>query len=336
MSEDLRDGLRDDLRAGPRHRRRSTGARSGFPRLIRWVDHQQGVHLSRLRTVPYLGRALATYSRYYRIDLRDAASAVVYYSTLSLLPVLVLGYLGLAWLAQRHPHRYKNADQNLAKTIGIPVQDVSSLFDAQAHALLTATTSIIGVMGVLYGAWAWMNTLARAQRTIWGTEDDPVPWRRGVRDAVAALAAIPLMFLGFAVSGMSWGHLQVRWHRSGLSWQTAGALVLAVVLLTLGTVVFAVVCQQLCRRLGGAPASRDLWLSAGATGLCTAVLSAVAQETVRHTASNPYGIVIDFVGLMVWVSIVIRIHLSLTLWAAEEDPSTAHRARLQSIPVSEH
>ena len=279
---------------------------------------------SALRKAPYTGRALAAYSRYYRVGLRDAASAVVYYSTLSLLPVLVLGYLGLAWLAQRHPHRYKNADQNLAKTIGIPVQDVSSLFNAQAHALLTATTSIVGVMGVLYGAWAWMNTLARAQRTIWGTEDDPVPWRRGVRDTVAALAAIPLMFLGFAVSGMSWGRLRVRWHHSGASWQTLATLVASVVLLALGTALFTVIGHQLCRRLGGAPATKDLWRSAAATGLCTAVMSAAAQEIVRHTASNPYGIVIDFVGLMVWVSIVIRIHLALTLWAAEEDPSTAH------------
>lgn len=282
---------------------------------------------SALRKAPHTGRALAAYSRYYRIDLRDAASAVVYYSTLSLLPVLVLGYLGLAWLAQHHPHRYKNADQNLAKTIGIPVQDVSSLFNAQAHALLTATTSIIGVMGVLYGAWAWMNTLARAQRTIWGTEDDPVPWRRGARDTVAALTAIPLMFLGFAVSGMSWGRLRVRWHHSGASLQTLATLVASIVLLAVGTALFTVVGHQLCRRLGGAPATKDLWRSAAATGLCAAVLSAAAQEIVRHTASNPYGIVIDFVGLMVWVSIVIRIHLSLTLWAAEEDPSTAHRQR---------
>lgn len=317
----------------PQERRRLTfrAARSTVVRAVQWTAKKQGVQMDRLRRAPYTGRALAAYSRYYRTDLRDAASAVVYYSTLSLLPVLILGYLGLAWLAQHHPHRYKNADQNLAKAIGIPVQDVSSLFDAQAHALLTATTSIIGVMGVLYGAWAWMNTLARAQRTIWGTEDDPVLWRRSVRDIVAAVSAIPLMFLGFAVSGLSWSRLSMRWHRSGVSWQTLGTLAFCTVMLVLGTILFAVVAQQLCRRLGGAPASKDLWPSATATGLCTAVLSAVAQEIVRHTASNPYGIIIDFVGLMVWVSVVIRIHLSLTLWAAEEDPSTAHRQAVQSI-----
>jgi uncharacterized BrkB/YihY/UPF0761 family membrane protein len=174
----------DDL---PRRLKIRTTAQSA----VLWIANKYGVQIERLRKAPHIGRAMAAYSRYYRIDLRDAASAVVYYATLSLLPVLVLGYLALAWLAQKRPKLLKNANQNLANTLGIPAGDVSSLFDAEAHALLTATTSVIGV---LYGAWAWMNTVApraahaqavlpRALRAIWSTDDAPEPWKRFTRDS---------------------------------------------------------------------------------------------------------------------------------------------------------
>jgi uncharacterized BrkB/YihY/UPF0761 family membrane protein len=275
-----------------------------------------GAQTERLRKSRYTGRSMAAYERYYATEMRDAASAVVYYATLSLFPVLVLAYLGLAWLAQRRPNILKNADQNLAGTLGIPVNAVSSLFNAQAHALLTATTSIIGVIGVVYGAWAWMDTLGRALRTVWGTENESVVWRRYRRDSLAALVSIPTMFAAFALSGVGVTRLVRRFDKYGLKAGLVVDSVICLLVILIATAVFAVVCQQLYRRLGGAEAGPQLWRAATVSGLCLAVLSAGAQVLLRQTVSNPYGIVINILGLMVWISVAVRVVLSLALWAA--------------------
>jgi hypothetical protein len=50
-------------------------------------------------------------------------------------------------------------------------------------------------------------------------------------------------------------------------------------------------------------------------------MSAAARILMLQTVSNPYGIVINILGLMIWVSIAIRIVLSLALWGAEGDPA---------------
>lgn len=288
---------------------------------VLWCAEHAGVQTDRLRRMPHVGRAMNAYARYYRIDLRDACSAVVYYATLSLLPIVVLGYLALAWLAHHRPRMMATADRNLSRNLGIPASDVSSLFDAQAHALLTATLSLIGVLGIVYGAWAWMNTLARALRTVWSTPDQPVPWRRMTRDCLAAGITIPAMFVAFAISAMPAERVLMTWHHRGLSTRLFETLGGGTIQVLLGAALFAVVAQQLSRRLGGAPRSQDLWLASGAAGLGLAVLSGAALVLVRRTVSNPYSIVLSILGLMIWISVAIRIVLALAVWVAEEDPA---------------
>lgn len=292
---------------------------------VLWCAAKAGVQTDRLRRMPYVGRAMNAYARYYRIDLRDACSAVVYYATLALLPIVVLGYLGLAWLAHHRPRMMASADRNLSRSMGIPAGNVSTLFDAQAHALLTASLSLIGVLGMAYGAWAWMNTLARALRTVWSTPDQPVPWRRMSRDCLAAAVTIPLMFVAFAISAMPAVRVMMTWQHRGLGTRLLETVGGGTIQVLLGAGLFAVVGQQLCRRLGGAPRSQDLWLASGATGLSLALLSGAALVLVRRTVSNPYSIVLSILGLMIWISVAIRIVLALAVWVAEEDPARVDR-----------
>jgi hypothetical protein len=175
-----------------------------------------------------------------------------------------------------------------------------------------------------------MNTLARALRSVWSTPDQPVPWRRMTRDVLAAAVTVPLMFVAFAVSAVPAERVLMTWHRHGLGLRLLATVGGGVVQMLLGAGLFAVICQQLCRRLGGAPRSQDLWLASGAAGLCLAVLSGTALVLVRRTVSNPYSIVLSILGLMIWISVAIRIVLALAVWVAEEDPAALEPALLES------
>jgi uncharacterized BrkB/YihY/UPF0761 family membrane protein len=311
-----RTGTGTTTKTTSRRNRVRSGARNAASRAIAKAGTTAGAQAARLRRNRHTGRALSAYDRYYALAIHDSGSAIVYYATIALFPVLILAYLALAWLARHHPAKFKNADQNLANSLGIPVDKVGSLFNAQAHALLTATTAVVGSIGVVYFAWAWMDTYGRALRKIWETDNNPVLWRRIVRDSLAALVSIPLMFLAFAASGMGVTGVTRSFNRHGLSWHLLVGASGVLVVIAAAVALFTLVCQQTFRRLGGAPAGRHLWLASMVAGLLLAGMSIGAQVLLRQTIENPYGIVMNILGLMLWVSIAVRIVLSMALWAA--------------------
>jgi hypothetical protein len=126
------------------------------------------------------------------------------------------------------------------------------------------------------------------------------------------------MFLAFALSALAVGRPYRRFRKSGFGPATFLTAAQSLVILVIAVGLFAFICQRLCRRLGGAASSRDLWLASVVAGLCLAAMSAGAQIVVKQTITNPYGIVMNILGLMVWVSIAIRVILALAVWAAAD------------------
>jgi uncharacterized BrkB/YihY/UPF0761 family membrane protein len=85
-------------------------------------------------------------------------------------------------------------------------------------------------------------------------------------------------------------------------------------------VAFAgLVCYVAYRRVGSAPPSRNVRLAALLAGAGIAALASVGALALPFVLSNPYGIVVAILAIMLWVSGSVRAMLAMAVWAKTYD-----------------
>jgi uncharacterized BrkB/YihY/UPF0761 family membrane protein len=282
-------------------------------------------------------RVVVARQRYYAAGMHRTAGAACYFGVLTLFPFLGLLYLMLAQLAAADPSFLRRSRVDLQDSLGLSASMIAKLYSAEGTASLQAVLTLVGILGLCYAGVAWMETIRQGLRPIWST-DAPRPWWRSLfRQWLALLVALPsvLLVVGLAVfAGTSPYRLLAT---DGLHLARPARFALELVALVATVSWSALISYLAYRRIGGARPSRDLRRAAWASGLCLGLLAVIAMLLLPIALSDPYGIVVVILALMLWVSASVRVLLAMAVWSSvEPDPENLESMNNAPTVVSVH
>jgi membrane protein len=282
----------------------SAGKESRITRLRRahpWLDH--------------LIRANDSYGDHYG---NHYAAAITYFSVLSLIPVLMVGFAIAGVVLAGNTHLLGELQSAIAKTV--PGQLGNTLRDVINEAIKArGTVGVIGLLIALYSGVGWMGNLRDALTAQWGQERGKLPLLRTMAGDVLALIGLALALavsIAITVAGTGVGSYVIR--IVGLEGDAWARVLLVVLTVALGLVanwlVFLWVIARLPReRVGVRSAVRGALLAA----VGFEVLKQVATVLLKTVSHSPTGAVFgSIIGLLVFANLVSRFLLLVTAWTA--------------------
>jgi membrane protein len=266
--------------------------------------------------LPVVMRARTAYGRYYATGAHRASGSAAYFGLLTLLPFLGLFYLLLAQLAHADPYFLRSSRRALQSSLGLSPQLVAALYGAEGTASLRAVLTLLGVIGLVYAGVNWMEALEQGLRSVWTHATHGPWWRRYVRRWLMLLVALPSVLLTVVVAvfvGRSPYRLLID---QGQRISRPEQYLLEVLALLVAVSLGALVCYVAYRRIGGAPASPSLRQAALLAGAAIAGLASVGAFALPVVLSNPYGIVVAILAIILWISASVRAMLAMAVWAS--------------------
>ncbi|HEY3607281.1 MAG TPA: YhjD/YihY/BrkB family envelope integrity protein [Pseudonocardiaceae bacterium] len=271
-----------------------------------------------VRTVldrPHLRAARTAYQRYYRAGTHRTASAAAYYGILTMLPFLGLFYLLLAQLAHTDPNFLRSSRRALQASLGLSPGVVANLYSAQGTASLRSVLTLLGVVGLVYAGVNWMDAVEQGVWSVWPRAGAANWWRRYLRRWATLLVTLPGLLLIVLVAvfvGRSPYRLLID---DGLHFGRLTVLLGEVAALIATVVLAGLLCYAAYRRVGTAPPDPRVRLAALLAGVAVGGLAAIGAFALPLALSNPYGIVVAILAVMLWVSASVRAMLAMAVWA---------------------
>jgi membrane protein len=271
------------------------------------------------RKYAWLDHIMLAYERFTERYGTHYAAAVTYFSVLSLVPILMIGFAVAGFVLQSQPDLL--AELRGAITEAVPDPNLSKqLNDAVTTALDSkGTVGIIGLIGAAYSGLGWMSNLRDALTAQWGQAKGELPFLGTLwRDLLALLGlglAIVLSF-GITALGTGFAELILRW----MGLENAGW---AHVLLRIGTIVLSLLANWLVFLwvLSRLPRKPVGWRSAirgafaGAVGF--EVLKQTATIFLSFTTKSPTSAAFgSVIGVLVFANLVAQFILFITAWTA--------------------
>lgn len=265
---------------------------------------------------PFVRRVLAARQHYYSAGMHRTAGAACYFGVLTLLPFLGLLYLLMAQIAAANPRFLRRSRLNLQDGLGLSASTIARLYSAEGTATLKAVLTVLGVVGLTYAGVAWMDTIRQGLRLVWSDGPDQPWWRLLFRQWLTLLVALPsvLIVVGLAAFVSPTPYLWLA--SDGLHVAKLLRIVLEVLALLLAVGWASLISYVAYRWLGGAHPRAEVRWAAGASGAGLSLLAAVVIALLPLVVSDPYGIVVLILALMLWVSASVRIVLAAAVWAA--------------------
>ncbi len=271
-----------------------------------------------VRTVldrPHVRAARTAYQRYYGAGTHRTASAAAYYGILTMLPFLGLFYLLLAQLAHADPNFLRSSRRALQASLGLSPTVVANLYSAQGTASLRSVLTLLGVVGLVYAGVNWMDAVEQGLWSVWPRAAAANWWRRYLRRWATLLVTLPGLLLIVLVAvfvGRSPYRLLID---DGLHFGRLTVLLSEVAALIATVVLAGLLCYAAYRRVGTAPPDRRVRLAALLAGVAAGGLAAIGAFALPLALSNPYGIVVAILAVMLWVSASVRAMLAMAVWA---------------------
>lgn len=279
---------------------------------------------------PYLRAARTTYQRYYATGTHRTASAAAYYGILTMLPFLGLFYLWLGQLAHADPHFLRSSRRALQASLGLSPGVVANLYSAEGTASLRSVMTLLGVVGLVYAGVNWMDAIEQGLWSVWRREPPTNWWHRYLRRWATLLVTLPGLLLIVLVAvfvGRSPYRLLID---DGVHFARLTVLLSEVAALIATVLLATVLCYVAYRRVGTAPPNPSVRLAALLGGVAVGGLAAIGAFALPLALSNPYGIVVAILAVMLWVSASVRAMLAMAVWARTRDDSVP----AQSVPSS--
>jgi len=246
------------------------------------------------------------------------AAAITYYSVLSLIPLLMLGFSVAGFVLAGNEQLLGQIRTGIATAVPGALGDqvntiVGKLIDSRG------SVGIFGLLAALYSGLGWMTSLRDAVTAQWTRERPQLPFLlTAVKDLLTliGLGLALVVSFGITAAGTGLGELLLEWLGQR---QTGWAeLLLSVAAILLGLLadwlVFLWVLTSLPRfHVGWRSAVRGA--IAGAVGF--EILKQVGNVYLQVIKDSPSGSVFGtLLGLLVFVNLVSRFLVFITAWTA--------------------
>ncbi|WP_285745434.1 inner membrane protein YhjD [Lentzea sp. NBRC 105346] len=270
------------------------------------------------RKYAWLDHIMRAYERYTESYGTHYAAAVTYFSVLSLVPILMIGFSIAGFVLQAQPELLADLQHSITKAV--PGDLGEELNTAVTTALKSkGTVGLIGLGGALFSGLGWMSNLRDALTAQWGHPKADRPFLSTMVKDFAALIGLGLAILvsfGITVLGTGFADLVLRWlGLEDAGWARFLVQLAAVVLSLLANwIVFLWVLTRLPREPVG-------WTS----GLRGALAAAIGFEVLKQAASLFLSTVTSsptaaafgsVIGVLVFANLVAQFLLYMTAWTA--------------------
>nr|WP_090048533.1 inner membrane protein YhjD [Lentzea fradiae] len=247
------------------------------------------------------------------------AAAVTYFSVLSLVPILMIGFAVAGFVLQSQPDLLASLRQSIAEAV-----PDAQLRDQVNEAVNTAleskgTVGVIGLLGAAYSGLGWMGNLRDALTAQWGHAKENLPFLGTLwRDLLSLVGLGLAIVLSFAITAAGSGLAETVLEWMGLADQGWALVLLRIgsILLSLlaNWLVFLWVLSRLPRKpVGWRSAVRGAF--AGAIGF--EVLKQAATVFLSFTTKSPTSAAFgSVIGVLVFANLVAQFLLFITAWTA--------------------
>jgi membrane protein len=256
------------------------------------------------------------------------AAAITYYSVLSLIPLLMLGFSVAGFVLAGNMDLLDQIRSGITAAVpGALGDQVNTIIGKLIES--RGTVGIFGLLAALYSGLGWMTSLRDALTAQWTRERPELPFLiTAVKDLLTLIGlglALVISF-GITAAGSALGGLVLEW--LGLR-QTGWAEVL----LSLAAIVLGLVANWLVFLwvLTSLPRFQVGWRSAvrgaitGAIGF--EVLKQVGNIYLQMIKDSPSGSVFGtLLGLLVFINLVSRFLVFITAWTATAKENMARSA----------
>jgi membrane protein len=292
------------------------GGESKIDRLRRekpWLDH--------------LFRAVQRYQEQYGAHY---AAAVTYFSVLSLVPMLMIGFAVAGFVLASQPGLLDELKASIAEAV--PGALGATINDVVAEAIESkGTVGVLGLLTAAYSGLGWMSNLRDALTAQWGHAKEDRPFLKTTLKDLLSLVSLGLALVvsfGLTALGSGFAEQVLRWvGLEGVGW--------AQVMLKIGTIMLALVANWLVflwvlAKLPRKPVGwRSALKGAGAAAIGFEVLKQAGTLYLSSVTASPAGAAFGpVIGVLFFANLVAQFLLFITAWTA-----TARENLLKDPPV---
>ncbi|MGW4206751.1 inner membrane protein YhjD [Lentzea sp. NPDC004789] len=271
------------------------------------------------RKYAWLDHILLAYERYTERYGTHYAAAVTYFSVLSLVPILMIGFAVAGFVLQSQPDLLADLRSSIAQAV--PDENLrKQINDAVNNALDSkGTVGIIGLLGAAYSGLGWMSNLRDALTAQWGHAKENLPFFGTLwRDLLALIGLGLAIALSFGITALGSGFTKHVLEWLGLEdagWARVLVQIAAIVLSLLANwMVFLWVLARLPRKPVGL---RSALRGALAAAIGFEVLKQAATIFLSFVTRSPTAAAFgSVIGVLVFANLVAQFLLFITAWTA--------------------
>jgi membrane protein len=280
---------------------------------------ETGTKLDRLRRehrwFDHLVRAGERYTSRYGTQF---AAAVTYFSVLSLVPLLMIGFAVAGFVLASQPGLLGELKEGISTAV--PGELGGTINTAVEEAVQSkGTVGVFGLLGAAYSGLGWIGNLRDALTAQWGRAKEDLPLvKTYLKDLLAllGLGVALVISLGITAAGSGFAHLVLRLVNLDGVWWAEAVLKVATILLGLvaNWLVFLWVLAKLPRKPVG---WRSAVKGAAAAAIGFEVLKQVGAIYLRIVGDSPAGAAFgSVIGVLLFANLVAQFLLFIAAWTA--------------------
>ena len=267
---------------------------------------------------PWLDHLVRAGARYTERHGDHYAAAITFFSVLSLVPLLMIGFAVAGYVLFFNPALLDELRASLSENVPPPL--TSTVTDIVDQAISQrGAVGILGLLGALYSGIGWMSNLREALSEQWAQVPAvPALPKRLLFDLLALLGLGAALVGSFAVTGIATGFATAVLDLVGLGDDGWALFLLGLVGIALGVTANWLIFLWVIARL---PREHATLRSAAKAALLGAVGFEVLKWAMRiylgSVTGSPSGVIFGpFLGLLVFAFFASRFVLFVAAWAA--------------------
>lgn len=275
--------------------------------------------LERLRARhAWLDHIVRAGARYTERHGNHYAAAITFFSVLSIVPLLMIGFAVAGYVLFFNPELLRELETGIAENVPAGLDSIINPIITTAIESRTEV-GIIGLVGALYSGIGWMSNLREALSEQWAQVPAAPALPKRILFDLLALLGLGIALVGsFAITGIASAFAATLLELVGLADEGWARFLLGVLGVVLGLLANWLIFMWVIARL---PREHATLRSAAKAALLGAVGFEVLKQVMTYylqaIATSPSGAVFgSFLGLLVFVFFASRFVLFVTAWAA--------------------